>query len=73
MLRLIRHAQRDALPTRRSVLAAGTGLLGLNLPSLLASAPDQKTRAKHVIFLFLFGGPSQLETFDMKPDARCSS
>ena len=22
-----------------------------------------------MIFLFLFGGPSQLETFDMKPDA----
>jgi len=69
MLRLFRHDQRDNLPTRRSVLAAGTGLLGLNLPSLLASAPDQKPRAKNVIFLFLFGGPSQLETFDMKPDA----
>jgi len=27
-------------------------------------------RAKSVIFLFLFGGPSQLETFDMKPDAK---
>ena len=35
MLRLFRHDQRDNLPTRRSVLAAGTGLLGLNLPSLL--------------------------------------
>ena len=22
-----------------------------------------------MIFLFLFGGPSQLETFDLKPDA----
>ncbi len=26
-------------------------------------------RAKSVMFLYLFGGPSQLETFDMKPDA----
>ena len=26
-------------------------------------------RAKGVIFVFLYGGPSQLETFDMKPDA----
>ena len=25
--------------------------------------------AKSVMFLYLFGGPSQLETFDMKPDA----
>jgi hypothetical protein len=28
-----------------------------------------RPRAKSVLFLFLFGGPSQLETFDMKPDA----
>src|SRR4029079_18802025 len=26
-------------------------------------------KAKSVIFVFLYGGPSQLETFDMKPDA----
>ena len=26
-------------------------------------------RAKHCILLFLYGSPSQLETFDMKPDA----
>jgi hypothetical protein len=29
----------------------------------------RKARAKSVLFLFLFGGPSQLETFDLKPDA----
>lgn len=53
--------------------AAGAGLLGLTLPKILAaegvSASEPKPRAKSVIFLFLFGGPSQLETFDMKPDA----
>ena len=59
--------------SRRALLqAAGTGLLGANLNSLLA-AEDAGTvvtpRAKSVMFLFLFGGPSQLETFDMKPDA----
>ncbi len=65
--------------TRRSLLSAGgAGLLGLSLPQLLAA--EQATehppagqlrsrRAKSVIFVFLFGGPSQLETFDMKPDA----
>ena len=59
--------------TRRNVLeAGGAGLLGLNLPRLLQAEAQQApttARAKSVIFLFLFGGPSQLETFDMKPDA----
>ncbi len=52
--------------------AAGAGLLGLSLPKLLAAEqrmPVHSPRAKSVIFLFLFGGPSQFETFDMKPDA----
>ena len=34
-----------------------------------AAAAAQPARAKSVLFVFLFGGPSQLETFDMKPDA----
>ena len=61
--------------TRREMLqAAGAGLMGLSLPRLLeaeASSPAERRggRAKSVIFLFLFGGPSQLETFDMKPNA----
>ena len=59
--------------TRREVLqAGGAGLLGLTLPKVLAAEAIGSTRtprAKNVIFLFLFGGPSQLETFDLKPDA----
>ncbi|HEY4261553.1 MAG TPA: DUF1501 domain-containing protein [Schlesneria sp.] len=59
--------------SRRDLLqAGGAGLFGLGLPQLLraeAASPDRTARAKSVIFLFLFGGPSQLETFDMKPDA----
>ena len=59
--------------TRRRILqAGGAGLLGLDLPTLLAAeaAGNAGTpRAKSVIFLFLFGGPSQLETSDMNPDA----
>lgn len=60
--------------SRRTMLqAAGAGLFGLNLERLLAAesfrAGQIKPRAKSVIFLFLFGGPSQLETFDMKPNA----
>jgi hypothetical protein len=36
-----------------------------------AAAPVRRAaaRAKSVIFLFQWGGPSQLETFDMKPEA----
>ena len=30
---------------------------------------EDAARAKAVIFINLFGGPSQLETFDLKPDA----
>ncbi len=59
--------------TRRRILqAAGPGLLGLGLAKLLAAqeaTPAYPERAKSVIFLFLFGGPSQFETFDVKPDA----
>jgi hypothetical protein len=60
--------------TRRTLLeAAGAGLLGLSLPGVLAaeaqSSRNGPGRAKSVIFLFLFGGPSQLETFDLKPKA----
>ena len=59
--------------TRREILqAGGAGMLGLSVPRLLAAeslTPDLKPKAKSVIFLMLFGGPSQLETFDMKPDA----
>ena len=56
---------------RRPLLqAAGAGLFGLTLPKLLqAEEQGFKPRAKSVIFLFLFGGPSQLETFDLKPHA----
>lgn len=57
--------------TRRALLqAGGAGLLGLSLPRVLqaeAGQPFQRARAKSVIFLFLFGGPSQHETFDLKP------
>jgi uncharacterized protein (DUF1501 family) len=60
-------------PSRREILrAGGAGLLGLSLPRLLAAeaqAPPIAPQAKSVIFMMLFGGPSQLETFDMKPDA----
>ena len=64
--------------TRRQMLQAGSiSALGLGLGDLesrLASAETHGStlpvrRAKACIFLFMWGGPSQLETFDLKPDA----
>lgn len=74
MLTLLGRAQSTCGPvSRRNLLqAGGAGLLGLGVPQLLRAeeaSPNRKPRAKSVIFLFLFGGPSQLETFDMKPEA----
>ena len=66
------NATCEGVSRRHLLQAGGAGLLGLSLPKLLAaqeSQPLTNGRAKSVIFLFLFGGPSQLETFDMKPDA----
>jgi hypothetical protein len=62
----------DRVSRRTLFQAGGAGLLGLSLPTLLRAEQSQTagaSRAKSVIFLFLFGGPSQLETFDMKPEA----
>jgi hypothetical protein len=61
--------------TRRELLQiGGAGLFGMTLPGVLAAQEAQQAfaggKAKSVIFLFLFGGPSQLETFDMKPGAK---
>lgn len=60
--------------TRRDFLQAGTlGAIGLSLPQLLAAkeagAIDERHDDRSVIMIFNLGAPSQLDTFDMKPDA----
>jgi hypothetical protein len=70
--------------SRRSLLkVGGAGLLGLNVPTLLRAgeavltaqpggapaAAAIRPRAKSVVFLYQFGGPSHIDMFDMKPDA----
>jgi hypothetical protein len=65
--------------TRRDMLhVGGLGLFGLGLDGLLRQASVKADtayadrhfgRAKSCILLFLYGSPSQLETFDVKPDA----
>jgi hypothetical protein len=58
--------------TRRHLLQVGAlGLFGFHLPGLLRAADrgGHKVRAKSVILLHQFGGPSHHDTFDMKPNA----
>lgn len=57
--------------SRRQMLTAGTlGTLGLTLPGLwdAQAASGLRGTAKSVILLYQWGGPSHLETFDMKPN-----
>jgi hypothetical protein len=59
--------------TRRDFLHAGSlSVLGLGLPAMQALAASGSVAADrdiNCILLFLVGGPSQLDTWDMKPDA----
>jgi Protein of unknown function (DUF1501) len=58
--------------TRREFLrcgGAGLGALGFGLRELDAGTAIRSTSERSVILLLLVGGPSQLETFDPKPDA----
>src|SRR5262249_34084296 len=70
--------------TRRSFLAdTGMGLTGLALGTMMARAEDRGDKprgspergaahfvpnAKHVIWLFMCGGVSHVESFDVKPE-----
>jgi len=82
MLRILGSAKQLCSGwTRREMLrAGGLGLLGISLADYLRLAETQAVqpanrlhksfgRAKACILLYLYGAPSQLETFDMKPDA----
>ncbi len=63
--------------SRRSLVQIGTvGLSGLTLPRLLAiegtdsaSPAIRPPRAKACILIYLDGGPSHIDLFDMRPDA----
>ena len=51
-------------------LLASDGLTAADLPDVNPLAPKQphfEAKAKHVIFMFMEGGPSQYELFDPKP------
>ncbi len=69
------HNFRDTQLSRRRLLSiGGAGLFGLTLPRMLRAAdatpPTLKApKAKSVVFLYQFGGPSHIDMFDMKPEA----
>lgn len=59
-------------PSRREMLqigfSTGLGLSAASLPLRAAANPGVKP-VKSVVFVFLTGAPSQIDTFDMKPEA----
>jgi hypothetical protein len=56
--------------SRREILqVGGASLLGLGLPRLLQAAEQRRAKADSCIIIFLNGGPSHLDMWDMKPDA----
>src|SRR5260221_10354832 len=82
MLRILSSEKKlcDGLTRRDLLQAGGLGVCGLSLGHFLglrAAQGESETshsaanfgRAKHCILLYLYGAPSQLETFDMKPEA----
>ncbi|HXY35658.1 MAG TPA: DUF1501 domain-containing protein [Planctomycetaceae bacterium] len=85
MLRIQGNRKRlcDGITRRDLLHVGGAGLFGLTLPRLLEAQSGLRKansllrgdlaasfgRAKRCILLFLYGSPSQLETFDMKPNA----
>ncbi|HET6574716.1 MAG TPA: DUF1501 domain-containing protein [Fimbriiglobus sp.] len=74
MLLVGRQQQRTCQTlNRRSFLQVGaSSVLGLSLADLLRAGETSGRNpgsAKAVILLWLWGGPSQLDTFDPKPDA----
>ena len=74
MVQLDDSRQTSSL-SRRNVLQAGAiGLLGMSLVDVArwraqaAEAGATLAKPKSVIYVFLTGGPSQHDTFDMKPE-----
>src|SRR5438094_3253564 len=66
--------EQSRISRRHLLKVGGLGLLGMTMPSLLQAEGKSKAakipaRAKSVIFLYQFGGPSQIDMFDMKPNA----
>lgn len=78
MFRILGQGQRVCEgPSRRDVLQLGSlGALGVSMLGWQGEARGQEGpsrraggRARSCILVYLFGGPSQIDIFDLKPDA----
>ena len=67
--------QHPNLNRRQAIQAGAVGLLGLGtnhlhaLRAMETTSAKPKIKAKSVIFIFLSGGLSQIDSFDLKPNA----
>lgn len=61
--------QTSRLSRRRLLQAGALGTLGLTLPELLAAGTKAKSPPKSCIVIYQYGGLSQLDSWDLKPDA----
>ena len=65
----------DGISRRHLLQAAGIGALPLGLPGMVAAGVDPKrglgrgAAEKSCIFILLCGGPSHIDTWDLKPEA----
>jgi hypothetical protein len=64
-----RDALRKGLLGAAGLLAAGRSLPGVVAAEAPASPPSPRAKARSVIQIWLWGGPSHLDTFDPKPEA----
>ncbi|MBT5910275.1 MAG: DUF1501 domain-containing protein, partial [Opitutae bacterium] len=67
----LKHQSRQTLSRRQVLQVGGIGAMGLSLPGFLRAEKLQKADgpAKSCIFIHQYGGLSQLDSWDMKPDA----
>lgn len=73
------RSTREGLTRRDWLRVGGLHFFGLTLPALLGGRARAEARrrpalpgfgrARSCLLIFLKGGPSHLDTFDMKPDA----
>src|ERR1043165_8911915 len=63
------HLTATGMPRREFLRVGGLALGGLTLPGLLQARASAPRRARRCLQLFMWGGPAQQETFDLKPHA----
>ena len=66
-LGLLDSLSRDGLFAGRAEAASPEGATARSANPLAPKAGHHAPKAKSVIFLFMYGGPSQVDTFDYKP------